>query len=102
MMMIKRFRKFLFVSGIIMVGCQKKNSDFEIKITKQDAGYGYQIIKKKRILINQPYIPAINKQLPFKNSMEAHKTANLVMSKIGKLSLPRVSVQELDSMNITY
>ena len=100
--MIKRFGKFLFVSGIIMVGCKKKSGDFEIKIIQQDAGYGYQIIKKKKILINQPYIPAINKQQPFKNSTEAHKTADLVVSKIGKLSLPRVSVQELDSMNITY
>jgi hypothetical protein len=101
-MQIKKFWKFLVISGIFVVGCKKKNGDFEIKITKQDAGYGYQIIKQKRILIDQPYIPAINKQLPFKNSMEAHKTADLVVSKIGKLSLPRVSVQELDSMNITY
>ncbi|WP_165584991.1 DUF4907 domain-containing protein [Chryseobacterium taiwanense] len=102
MMMIKRFGKFLIILGFFMVGCKKKTGDFEIKITQQDGGYGYQIIKQKRILINQPYIPAINKQLPFKNSTEAHKTADLVVSKIGKLSLPRVSLQELDSMKITY
>lgn len=101
MMTTKTFLKLFFCSGILLISCQK-NSKYDIKITKQSSGFGYQILKKHKILINQPFIPAIQGEKTFKNKTDAQKTADLVVSKIDKYSLPKISVHELDSMKIAY
>ncbi len=101
--MTRNYWKLLFCSILFLNSCQKKNnSNFDIKITRQDSGYGYQIIKNRKVVINQPYIPAIQGEQPFKDSIQARKTADLAVKKMGKLSLPRISAQELDSMKIEY
>lgn len=102
MMMTKTFWKLLFCSGILLTSCEKKSNKFEIKITKQNSGYGYQILKEHKILINQPFIPAIQGEKTFKNEKDAQKTADLVVRKIDKYSLPKISIHELDSMKIEY
>lgn len=100
--MTKTFLKILFVSGIFLLSCEKKTGNLEVKIIKQNSGYGYQILKKHKILINQPFIPAIQGEKTFKNETDAQKTADLVVSKIHRYSLPRISIRELDSMKIEY
>jgi hypothetical protein len=99
--MTTKIVKLLFCSGILLISCQK-NSKYEIKITQQNSGFGYQILKKHKILISQPFIPAIQGEKTFKNETDAQKTADLVVSKIDKYSLPKISVHELDSMKIAY
>lgn len=94
--------KFLFCTGILLISCKKNDSKYEIKITEQKSGFGYQVLKKHKILINQPFIPAIQGEKTFKNKEDAQQTANLVVSKIEKYSLPKISVHELDSMKIEY
>lgn len=84
------------------MSCEKKHSNLQIKITKQDLGYGYQILKNQKILINQPYIPAIQGEKKFKYEKDAQKTADLVVVKIKKKSFPKISIHELDSMKIAY
>ncbi|MCS3531823.1 DUF4907 domain-containing protein [Chryseobacterium sp. JUb7] len=101
--MTKTYLKIFFLSAVFLISCEKKNKDFDVKVTRQTSGgYGYQILKNKKILINQPYIPAIQGEKTFKNETDAHKTAELVMSKIHRYSLPKVSIHELDSMKIEY
>ncbi|MFC0342741.1 MULTISPECIES: DUF4907 domain-containing protein [Epilithonimonas] len=102
MMMTRPFWKLLFLIGLISISCQKKDNNLDIKITKQTTGFGYQIIKNKKTFINQPYIPAIPGEQTFKDSLQARKTAELVIKKIGNSSFPRISVNELDSMKIEY
>ncbi|WP_051289399.1 DUF4907 domain-containing protein [Chryseobacterium daeguense] len=102
MMMIKNFLRLFFLLGIFLTSCEKKNNSLEIKITKQNSGYGYQILKKQKIIINQPFVPAIQGNKSFKTKTDARKTADLVVSKIDKYSLPKISIHELDSMKIEY
>lgn len=102
MMMIKTLSGIFFSSVILLISCEKKNNTFDVKITKQESGYGYQILKEKKVLINQPFIPAIQGEKTFKNEADAQKTALLVIKKIGKQTLPRISIHELDSMKIAY
>jgi len=101
MMTIRPFWKLLLAVGLISVSCQKSN-ELEIRITKEKTGYGYQIIKDEKTFITQPYIPAIPGEQVFKDSLQARRTADLVVKKIGKSSFPRISVDELDSMKIEY
>lgn len=102
--MIKPFSKWLLLSGLLVIACQKKSDQLQldIRITKQKTGYGYQIVKGKKTLINQPFIPAVQGEQSFQDSMQAHKTAALVIHKIGNSSFPRISLDELDSMKIAY
>ncbi|WDF47009.1 DUF4907 domain-containing protein [Chryseobacterium sp. KACC 21268] len=102
MMMTRPFWKLLLVLGLISISCQKKNTELDIRITKQKTGYGYQIIKNNKPFIDQPYIPAIAGDQAFKDSLQARRTADLVIKKIGNTSFPRISVDELDSMKIEY
>lgn len=102
MMMIKTLSGIFFSSVIVLVSCEKKNNTFDIKITKQESGYGYQILKEEKVFINQPFIPAIQGEKAFKDETDAQKTALLVIKKIGKQTLPRISIHELDSMKIAY
>lgn len=102
MMMTRPFWKLLLILGLISISCQKKSTELDIKITKQKTGYGYQIIKNKKPFIDQPYIPAIAGDQAFKDSLQAGRTADLVIRKIGNSSFPRISVDELDSMKIEY
>ncbi len=102
MIMTKTFWKVILVVGLISISCQKKNNQFDIRITKEKTGYGYQIIKGKKTFIYQPYIPAISGEQTFKDSFQAQRTADLVIKKIGNSSFPRISVNELDSMKIEY
>jgi len=92
----------MLFSGICLITCQKKSNSIDIKITQQKAGYGYQIIKNKKTFIDQPYIPAIAGEQVFKDSLQAKKTASLVVQKIENSSIPRISIDELDSMKIEY
>lgn len=101
-MMTKNLLTLLFSIGILLTGCKKSDSKYEIKITEQKSGFGYQVLKKHKVLINQPFIPAIQGEKTFKNKEDAQQTANLVVSKIEKYSLPKISVHELDSMKIEY
>ncbi|MCD9853874.1 DUF4907 domain-containing protein [Epilithonimonas sp. JDS] len=101
-MMTRPFWNLLLVLGLVLISCQKKRNELDIKITNQKTGYGYQIIKNKKTLISQPYIPAIPGEQVFKDSLQARRTADLVIKKIGKSSFPRISVDELDSMKIEY
>ncbi|WP_300352108.1 DUF4907 domain-containing protein [Chryseobacterium sp.] len=101
--MIKKLWKLLFCTGILLMSCEKKHSsNLQIKITKQNSGYGYQILKKQKVIINQPYIPAIQGEKSFKYEKDAQKTADLVVVKIKKYSFPKISIHELDSMKIAY
>jgi hypothetical protein len=94
--------KWLFFAGILTISCGKKNNDLEVKITKQKFGYGYQILKNQQPVINQPNIPAIQGTKAFKNETDAHKAASLVVNKIRKYHLPKISIHELDSMKVEY
>lgn len=102
MMTIKKFLTLFFFPTILLLSCEKKNNTFDIKITKQESGFGYQILKEKKILINQPFIPAIQGEKTFTTEKDAYKTASLVIKKMGKQTLPRISIHELDSMKIEY
>lgn len=85
------------------ISCKNDDNSFKIKIINHNnTAYGYQIIKDKRIVINQPYIPAVSGTQFFKDSLQAKKTANLVIKKLGKYKFPTVNTGELDSMKIDY
>lgn len=100
MKMIKKWGVLLFF-GLMLAACQDQKQTV-VEVTQQTTGFGYQISRQEKVLINQPFIPAVQGQQTFKDSLQALKTAQLVVKKIERNVFPQVSLHELDSMKIDY
>jgi len=71
---------------------------YEVSLFKSGDGWGYDISKKDKIYIHQPYMPAIEGQAPFKDKRSARKTGRLVIRKIKNHKSPAVTKEELRSV----
>jgi len=77
-----------------------ESEKFETAVFQSKNGYGYSISFKNKLLIKQDFIPAIQKSQPFCNSNDAQKVAYLVAEKLNKKENPRVTLSELNDLNI--
>jgi hypothetical protein len=75
---------------------------YEVLTTiNEDQGFGYQILKDGKLMIDQKNIPAIQGARGFSSKADAEKTANYVLEKIKKGAFPpTISVEELDSLGV--
>ncbi len=65
-----------------------------------DLSYGYQIMVKGQLIIDQPNIPGQPGSTGFKSKADAEKVAALVADKIKKNQMPpTVSIEELKQLN---
>lgn len=72
-------------------------------IQSEKEGWGYQILKNNKAIINQPNIPAIQGNKGFANEAMAKKTGEFVLQKIQRGEFPpMLTVEELDSLNVIY
>lgn len=72
-------------------------------VTSQDSeiGWGYQLFKDGKLMIDQKHIPAIEGNIGFSTKEDAEKTANFIIGKIKNGAFPpTVSVEELDSLGV--
>jgi hypothetical protein len=77
-------------------------TDYQVKtIYSDEQGWGYQILKDGKTLINQPNIPAVQGNKGFSSKENADKTGQFVLSKIYKGQFPpMVTTEELDSLDV--
>lgn len=77
---------------------------FEVAFFRNtDSTFGYAIKREAKVMVHQPNIPAVSGNSGFISQEEAGKVAALMVEKIEKKIMPpSVSVQELDSLGITY
>lgn len=83
------------------VGEQISKSIFTYKIlmANSEGGFGYDIYQDGKLIIHQPYIPAVSGNQYFKNSFRAETAANLVVYKLQhNIMPPTLSIRELDSL----
>ncbi|MCE1167033.1 MAG: DUF4907 domain-containing protein [Sphingobacteriia bacterium] len=82
---------------------KKGHDQFLVKSIKTAGGWGYQIIKNNKVMINQPTIPVIEGNKAFSTEKDALKVAGLVKANLEKGHFPpTVSKSQLDSLKITY
>jgi len=61
-------------------------------------GWAYRIYIRYKLIINQPGIPALEGNLPFKSEADARKIAELAASKIAKGQMPpTLSIEEIQN-----
>ena len=71
---------------------------YEVYPFKSGDGWGYDILKKGEVYIHQPYMPAVEGQVPFRDKISARKTGRLVVKKIRNHESPAVTKEELESV----
>lgn len=72
-------------------------------IGSNNDGWGYEIHKQHKLFIYQPTIPAVGENKKFISYDEASKVGGLVLKKLSaRDGLPTISIEELDSLKISY
>jgi hypothetical protein len=78
-----------------------KKTDYSVKSIQTENGWGYQIFKGKKLLINQPTIPAVQGNKSFSSELDAIKVGELVVNKLLQNQFPpTVSSEELISLGV--
>lgn len=83
---------------------ENKNADiYSVRTFKSGDGWGYQINKKEKVIIVQPYMPCIKWSQPFPDEKSAQEIGELVLSKIRNNEDPSITREELnDKISIYY
>lgn len=94
---------FIIIALLSIIACNKSpDKKFNIKITKTESGYFYDIYKKNKIIIHQPNIPAVIGDQQFKDSTQCKKIAQLVVKKLEHKIFPTITIEELKANNVQF
>jgi hypothetical protein len=85
------------LSLTLLSGC-RPGHDYCVNVTGSGDGWGYDILYSDKVIIHQPFIPALPGNHPFAKREAAKKTGRLVAERLGKKRSPRLSAMEVDSI----
>ena len=91
------FALFLVII-IVTITLAGRGHFYEISLFKSEDGWGYDILKKDNVYIHQPYMPAVEGQVPFRDKISARKTGRLVIKKIRNHKSPAITKEEIKSV----
>lgn len=91
------FALFLVII-VVTITVSGRGHFYKVSPFKSGDGWGYDILVKDKAYIHQPYMPAVDGQVPFKDKRSAKKTGRLVVKKIRNHKLPAVTKEELESV----
>jgi hypothetical protein len=74
----------------------KRGHFYDLELYRSGDGWGYDILIKGKPYIHQPFIPAVEGEIPFRDRESARKTGRLVIGKIRKHEIPAVSKEEIE------
>lgn len=97
--MIKK-RSYLYFALVLVIILSaviytRRGHFYEIDLFKSDNGWGYDVLVKNKPYIHQPYMPAVEGQVPFSSRQSARKTGRLVIKKIQNHEIPAVTPEEI-------
>lgn len=91
------FALFLVIL-VVTITLAGRGHFYKISLFKSEDGWGYDILVKDKTYIHQPYMPAVEGQVPFKDKRSAKKTGRLVIKKIRNHKLPAVTKEEIEAI----
>jgi predicted transcriptional regulator len=104
--MIRIIRKIFFptllssLAAFLLVVFFMSRDVTRLRTFRLEGGWGYSLAIRERIVIWQPYIPAIEGRKPFISRQDARRAGRLVLKKISEGKEPSVSVEELSEAGI--
>jgi len=98
-------KKILYYSALFAVlftiaaGCTGRGHfNYKAELYKSGNGWGYDILVNNKTFIHQPFIPALEGEVPFRDKESARKTAALVVEKLKKHKSPGITREEVNSI----
>ena len=85
----------LFAVIIAAAAIAGKGHFYDLSLFRSGDGWGYNIAVKGNVLIHQPFMPAVEGEIPFPDKMSARKTARLVIRKMKNREIPSVTREDI-------
>lgn len=85
---------------LVVIGIVFNNRDhhYRVKVFNSQQGWGYNILFDNKLIIHQPYMPAVSCQIPFGDKYSARKIGGLVVKKLQNNQSPSITMDELNSL----
>ncbi|SIR01407.1 DUF4907 domain-containing protein [Maribacter ulvicola] len=90
-----------FIYSVCNQSTIDKNQLLHCQVVHLNDGFGYQIMRGKKIVILQEYIPGFPGKQNFVSEEQALKTANLVISKLENGESPILLPSDLEKLHIS-
>jgi hypothetical protein len=84
------------ITSVIIFNYRSKG--FSVNLFSNGSGWGYDIVYNKKLIIHQPYMPAMAGQSPFESKDMARATGRLVINKLRTRQSPRISSEEIKTI----
>jgi hypothetical protein len=82
----------------LLVSCNGRGPFYSLKVIHSGDGWGYEIRINNRPYIHQPYIPAVEGNLPFSDKKTARRTGRIVIEKLKDHQPPGLTREEIDKI----
>lgn len=80
-----------------------KEQPYRLEIVKvAPAGYGYHIFKGEKLLIKQPFIPAVSGRKTFESAEDAGRVGSLVIKRMNKGEYFTISESDLVEQGVRF
>jgi hypothetical protein len=88
---------FAVITGVLIT-LAGRGHFYDVEIYKSGDGWGYDILKKENVYIHQPFMPAVEGEVPFPDRRSAKETGRLVIKKIRNNESPALTKEEVQSI----
>jgi hypothetical protein len=89
---------FILLGGILVFNIYRFISPshaVKVKTYQVSDGWGYQVIKKGKVIIDQPFIPVIRGTKAFPDRKSASRAGKIVRKRIVKKQHPALTVEDI-------
>jgi hypothetical protein len=69
--------------------------DIRLKTFRSESGWGYSVYTQKKVVIWQPYIPAVEGKKSFETKRDARRAGKITKGKLATGQDPSINVEEL-------
>lgn len=91
------FALFAVITGVLLI-LAGRGHFYDVELYKSGDGWGYDILKKEKVYIHQPFMPAVEGEVPFPDKKSAGKAGRLVIKKIRNRELPSITQEEIKAI----
>lgn len=85
----------LVAAALLLILFLRSKESLKVDTFKSGNGYGYSITSQGKIFIYQPFIPAVEGNIPFSSRFDARKAGKMVQRKLKNKEEPSLSVDDL-------
>jgi hypothetical protein len=83
------------VTGFIF---NKRNHHYTVDVFTSEQGWGYNILFNNKLIIHQPFMPAVKGHISFGDKYTAKEAGLLVVNKLQNKHSPEITTDELNSI----